>query len=218
MAKAPKKKSPAAKSKPPAKPKAKPAAKPKPPAKTPPQPAAPAAAPAKPRFVVETQTEVQDFFGVSFDTVKTWGRNGMPRAAKRYDLAEITRWILERRGRASSGAGPTANERRQQLEDRKLQAEVAKIEAANAATQGLLVDRRHVEAQVGQLLIELKKSFERLPARIQTALPRELEGTLLPEFKRLIHHTLHEVAQRMQEFCAPVKVPAAAEPPEGTGG
>lgn len=164
------------------------------------------------KWIVATQAEVADFFGVTFDTVKTWARNSMPRGAKRYDLAEITRWLLERRGRQTM-ATPEASDRRALLELRKLQADVDKVERANAEAHGLLIDRRAVEAQVGQLLIELRKSFERIPTRIQPAVPRDLESTLLPELRRLVNHTLHEVAQRMADFTPP----APAETGQGDG-
>ena len=163
--------------------------------------------PAGSKWTVTTQTAVGEFFGVSFDTVKSWARNGMPRSDKRYNLAEIARWLLERRGRQTM-ATPEAADRRSLLELRKLNAEVEKVERANAASMGLLVDRRAVESQIAQALIELRKRFERLPARIQPLLPRELEATLLPEFKRLINQTLHEVATEMQDHCAT----AEAEP------
>ena len=167
---------------------------------------------------MKTQQEVGQFFGFSFDTIKGWARRGMPHAEKHYDLSEIARWLIQDRSRKGSTAVESGT-RHARLDRRKLRAEVETIEAANAATQGRLVDRRVVEGQVGQLLIELRKEFERLPARIQASLPRELEGTLLPEFSRLIGRALHEVAQRMQDLSStkmPQDISAEATAPPST--
>lgn len=171
-------------------------------AKAPAVAAAPAAAtapPAPPRWIVETQKDVAEFFGVSFDTVKTWFRNGAPKGAtaKAYDLAAIARWLLERRSVANAA---DSGSRAQQLTVRKLEAEVLAKERANLEAAGVLVDRRAIESQIAQLLIEARKSFERLPPRLQPTIPRELEATLLPELRRLVHSTLHELADRMQAF------------------
>lgn len=150
------------------------------------------------RWIVATQREVAEFFGVSFDTVKTWHRNGAPKAGpKQYDLQQITRWLLDRRSTPAAG---DEGSRAQQLTVRKLEAEVLAKERANLQAAGVLVDRRAIESQIGTLLIEARKTFARLPTRIQPAIPRELEGTLLPELKRILHAALHELADRMQAF------------------
>lgn len=176
------------------------AAPPPPPPPVEPDPPAPPAAPS--RWIAETQKDVAEFFGVSFDTVKTWMRNGAPRpaTAKQYDLAAIARWVVNRR---SVSTAVDTGTRTQQLTVRKLEAEVLAKERANLQAAGVLVDRRAIESQIGQLLIEARKMFERLPTRIQPAIPRELEATLITELRRLVHSTLHELADRMQQFTPP---------------
>lgn len=48
------------------------------------------------RWIARTAAEVAQFFGVSAQTVAGWRKDGMPGTARKYDLAEVYKWKLER--------------------------------------------------------------------------------------------------------------------------
>ena len=148
-------------------------------------------------FVVATQAEVCKFFGISFNTVKDWARNGMPYGRKSYDLAAIARWVLDRARQPA--VGETAD-RKRSLEVAKLEEEVRSRQRENELEEGRLISRQAIENELAAFLVEIRKQFEQVPRLLKPMLPREHETAISAEVTRLVDAALNGVADRMAQI------------------
>lgn len=180
-----------------------------------------AAAKESPRRVA-TLAEVAEFFGVAYDTCKAWRRNGLPGSAESgFDLAEVLKWWRAWRERESDDAEKlTPAKLKTQAEIRRIQADAEARERINREAAGGLVDRRAVEASLAALLLELRRAFQAVPAKLQPLLPHAIQHSVSAELKRRIAAALTEAADRLEVFSgatgasAPAAIGTASTPAE----
>lgn len=160
----------------------------------------PAAATMAPPRMVKTLREVATEFGVAYDTVKGWKRNGMPGDPGALDLVAIARWLRERDGNTAAGdtATPSLAELEKRTRIRVLSAEASKREREEAQELGNVVSRADVENEIAKLLSELGKTLDRVPERLKSLLPADIQHTVAAELRRILQAARHEVADRMQ--------------------
>ncbi len=147
-------------------------------------------------WIAKTLTDVAQFFDVAHGTAKEWRRNGMPGNPGAFDLAAIYRWLRDRRDASPTTAAATIDAKKA-LEVRRLEEDIRARERENDKEEGQLIDRRQVESELAIAIIDARKIFEQLPAKLTPMLPREFDSVITAEVRRLIYSALNELGDRM---------------------
>lgn len=90
-------------------------------------------------WVVRTQKQVAEFFGVRAQTVRQWRQDGMPGAAKAWDLREIFEWWKRRLGKVERATS--------QQEESEGEKALARSRAARAE-----LDELELQRQLGEVV------------------------------------------------------------------
>jgi hypothetical protein len=127
-----------------------------------------------PQFIVKTLGDVAAFFDVALQTVKQWrvGADGMPGKPGAFDLAEITRWRIEREKKNNRNA--PEGSRKEQLEEAKLAIDVQKRKLQYDRLAGTLVDVDAVARLLERAIHEHNAQADQLHDRIEVLLPESL--------------------------------------------
>lgn len=138
--------------------------------------------------MVQNQTDVARFFRVNPGTVREWRQAGMPGERGRWDLSEIYHWRMGRKA-ATPGGGGTDEEllrRRRELEVAKLEEEHRKLQIANEAEEGKLLDRDEVHRYIAQRMVQIRTTLLSLGSRVANVVPGEMKAPI----KTIVENTI----------------------------
>lgn len=150
---------------------------------------------AAPPWIVDSMALVAEFFGVGYDTIRTWGRNGMPGDRGSYDLAEIYRWRKDRDEENEEATRQRESPRRN-LEMKKLEIEVASKELALRKEAKSLIDRQAASAKISQVSNAIRGRLDALPQELASSLPAQFRVEFIADAK----HKVRLVCQQLSAF------------------
>ena len=145
-------------------------------------------------YLVHSQREVAEFFGMSVQGISKWLSNGLPRAVDgAYDLGVVARWALARKPARDRGGDY----------ERKLKAEADEREAkAATAALDLEVQRRtyrpvaEYQEEYEAAVSAAKRGFLALEKTLPPALEGRTAREMEPEVRRQIRGVLAKLAAR----------------------
>ncbi|MFO8014360.1 MAG: hypothetical protein R6X20_13770 [Phycisphaerae bacterium] len=124
------------------------------------------------RWIVRTLGDVARFFRLTYDTIKTWRRQGMPGTAGKFDLAEVVAW---RDGRQKDPAQPTSPHAA--LARVKAEREQFELQREQAAWVEVDPICRLIERTVN----ECRTVLDQLPDQLVAQLPQDLPAEALAD-------------------------------------
>ncbi len=144
--------------------------------------------------IVKTLKEVGSHFGISYDQVKTWKRNGMPCHSDGYCLEDIRKWKESRRKDKS----PELSPQRQQLLEAQIeqeQARAAMLKRKNQLEEGQFVDIRDVEQFISEFNSFTRHQFTRLAPEFSSNFPKDTRHDLTQLLQDQIQLRLKAMAE-----------------------
>ena len=134
-------------------------------------------------FRVRTLGDVAAFFGVAPDTVKKWRSrpNGMPGTPGNWRLDEIAQWKVARMGDLKPH-----DEKRDELEMRRLEIDVESKQLALQKKAGGLVDRAAAIATIAEMFNRVKVRLECSPYDMASRAPQAIRAEMVAEFRLIL--------------------------------
>jgi len=135
-------------------------------------------------YMVKSQREVSDFFGVSRSAVKGWLEEGAPRKkqgkAWQYDLAGIARWRIERAQQHATSAAVSEWRDRSQEYNAKLK------ELDLLQRQGELMPTAEIVHDMRELYVEVRTALMAGKNDMPTDVQDQYEQTIRDALARLV--------------------------------
>lgn len=146
-------------------------------------------------WIVDTQGDVAEFFGVEVSTVWGWrtGANPMPGDERAWDLKAIARWRCDR---LKSLAANAKSAEQIEIELAMLRQDLIKKEIANRLKAKELVSREAVSAKVAEMNNDSRMLIEAIPADLGPLLPPDIRNELTVKITQAITLILRKMAQR----------------------
>lgn len=137
------------------------------------------------QWIVSTQADVAEFFGVHLQAVKDWRQMGMPGEQGSWNIRDIARWRVRKENQAS----PAAEKKKQASADREVLAfEREKFEFD--LKRGQYVERSEVEREVAAALVKTRERLSSVPEALSLQMPLEHRATAYKEAEIKIHSIL----------------------------
>lgn len=150
-------------------------------------------------------------FGVDRAMITRWKKAGMPENKGVFSLPECIRWRIDRETSDSDSKGDALNGEKWLAVYRRERARLAKLERKK--TQEDLVSKDEAIGWLSQILAETKTAFLGFPRRLAPEVfgkePRDVEGILDDEIKRILRKLARPVEENEKETTSETPKPSA---------